>query len=129
MKATKQEQDLSFDYQASKNAHKIVLLSDTYLENAESLCDFAITNTVDFRCLQAETNEKTKYYSIKQNNVTEEDYIKEGNLYKSKKSELYTRGSVFYFKNEDKMNEFADKLKQSEFYTIGYNHFKTIIKK
>lgn len=129
MKVKKQEQDLSFDYQASKNAHKIVLLSDAYLENAESLCDFAITNTVDFRCLQAETNDKTKYYSIKQKNVTEENYIKEGNLYKSKKSELYARGSVFYFKNEDKMNEFADELKQSEFYTIGYNHFKTIIKK
>lgn len=131
MKTTKQEQKpvLSFDYQASKNAHKIILLSDAYLEDAESLCDFAITNTVDFRCLQAETNDKTKYYSIKQKNVTEENYIKEGNLYKSKKSELYTRGSVFYFKNEDKMNEFADELKQSEFYTIGYNHFKTIIKK
>lgn len=128
MKTTKQEQDLAFNYQASKNTHKIILLSDAYLGDAESLCDFAITETVNFRCLQAKVEGTEKYYSIRQNDGINENY-KKNNLYKSAQSELYTKGSVFYFKDEDKMKDFATKLKQSEFYTIGYNHFKTITKK
>lgn len=123
MKAIKQQQDLSFKYEASKNAHKIVLLSDAYLKNAENLCDFAIADTVDFRCLQAKVKETKNYYSISQKNQNK------NNLSKSVQSELYTKGSVFYFKDEDKMNKFAEKLKESEFYTIGYNHFKSITKK
>ncbi len=112
-------------YQASQNAHKVILLSDAYFTNISDY-DFAITETVGFRCLQA--NKYTEhYYNIRQKDESESSYNKT-NLHKSKKIELYKKGSVFYFSDEQKMREFTEKLKNSEFYTIGYNHFITINK-
>ncbi len=113
-------------YQASKNAHKVILTSDAYLKDiTQDTCGFAITETVGFRCLQA--NEKTtSYYNIRKKQ-SKEEYNKT-NLHKSEQIELYKKGSVFYFSDEEDMNRFANQLKNSEFYTIGYNHFVTIKK-
>ncbi len=125
-------------YQSSKNAHKVVLISDAYLEDiTEKTCDFAITETVGFRCLISEVEKTENFYSIPRSKKTDEkkqdykDYkeqYKEKNLYKSEQIELYKRGSVFYFSDESKLKGFTEKLTDSEFYTIGYNHFITIKK-
>ncbi len=113
-------------YKASKNAHKVILISDAYLENVtKDTCKFAITETVGFRCLQADENTRS-YYNIRKKQTKEE--YKKTNLYKSEQIELYKRGSVFYFSDENKLNDFTEKLTNSEFYTIGYNHFITIKK-
>ncbi len=130
-------------YQASKNAHKVILLSDAYFNEisdynqpesaecndffiAQHFYKFAITETIKFRCLQANLCTKT-YYNIRKKEDDEKKY-NETNRHKSKQIELYKRGSIFYFSNEEDMRSFTEKLENSEFHTIGYNHFITIKK-
>ena len=110
------------------NAPKIVLLSDAYLSdyNTKDFA-FAISNTKTFRFLKTEVKEGHKYYStdpLKKNNR---------NINRSDKYNLIERGSVFFFNDEEQLEEFVkklnpDKIESSEknFYQIGYNNYKII---
>lgn len=119
-----EKEDNEYNYQPS-SVDKAILLSDAYIsENLNNICDFAITETVNFRCLQAHIEKTKKYYSIKRKEVKQEDYKKE-NVYKSNELQLYKKGSVFYFKTKEKQDAFENAIKSEKgFQKIGYNNYK-----
>lgn len=128
------DKELNYEYKSS-SVDKIVLLSDAYIkEELNNICDFAITDIVNFRCLQANTSTE-KYYTIRQKKAKKEDDEKDRieyrkkNLHKSAELQLYTKGSVFYFHNQEKQQDFKDAINNSSFKTIGYNHYNEINKK
>lgn len=95
---------------------KLILLSDTYIDEPErDDFQFAISNSKTFRFLQTEVVKGNKYYS---SNPLEN---KEKTIKRSGKYNLYERGSVFYFKDEQQMNAFIEKINIDNFNTIGYN--------
>lgn len=97
------------NFEKSNASDKVVLVSDAYVTgDIMKTCDFAITETVDFRFLV--TDNSTKNYYSKPT--------------KSEKFNLYKKGSVFYG-NTDKI---IKKLDNDLFKKIGYNVFK-IVKK
>lgn len=100
------------------NNPKIVLLSDAYISNYDTNdFQFAISDTKTFRFLKTEVKEGKEYYSS--------NPLKKGEITRSKKLSLITRGSVFYFKDELQMNTFSEKLnKETNFVQIGYNQHK-----
>jgi CRISPR-associated protein Cmr3 len=102
------------------NSPKIILLSDTYLSDYNTKdFQFAISSTKTFRFLKTEIKKGNRYYSS--------DPLKKEEIKRSVKYSLIERGSVFYFKDENQMNGFADKLKrESNFNQIGYNQHKKI---
>lgn len=108
------------EYLPTNGFHKIILLSDAYHEgNLSKQCDFAITGLRNFSCLKTRVGIK-KYHNVGKNKRSE--------IKKSDQVQLYTRGSVFYFADDEKLKQFAETLKKSPFYQIGYNYFKTINK-
>ncbi|OPZ79093.1 MAG: CRISPR-associated protein [Alphaproteobacteria bacterium ADurb.Bin438] len=122
----KVEKDKKFDpnilvYQSTPDIHKLVLISDAYFNgNINEYCDFALTDLVNFRSLATSIHTE-KYYDIGKN-----DKVK-----KSSAFQLYKKGSVFYSRDEKKLNDLKEKLEKSEkseFYTIGYNYSKIILK-
>lgn len=93
----------------------VILTSPSYITNEEvELANSAITNVIPFRYLK--TNTKTEnYHDVSKRAVT--DGMKD-------KYNLYDRGSVFFFDNESRRNEFCEKLKShTNWYQIGFNHF------
>ncbi|PID93469.1 MAG: type III-B CRISPR module-associated protein Cmr3 [Bacteroidetes bacterium] len=124
MKVEIQNDDRIFLFNSS-SVDKAILLSDAYIEEElGNICDFAITDIVNFRCLRAEMGKTKKYYSIKQDNENQEKY-KENNLHKSEELQLYTKGSVFYFKTKEKQEAFEKAIKsEHRFQKIGYNSYK-----
>ena len=79
---------------------KVILLSDAYLkEDIYDYCDFAITETVDFRNIKSTTNQ----YKFKKAN-SKRTFIK--------------RGSVFF---TDDKTTFIDKCNHNNLMQIGYN--------
>lgn len=102
------------------NNPKIVLLSDAYLSDYNTNdFQFAISSSKTFRFLKTKVKAGNKYYSS--------DPLEKKEIKRSVKYSLLERGSVFYFKDEDQMNVFANKIKgKSNFYQIGYNHYKKI---
>ena len=108
---------------STENTPKIVLLSDSYIseENySKELFVFSITDTVSFRFLETKVVTGHKYYSS--------DPLEKKEMKRSRKFNLFRRGSVFYFKDETQLTNFATILKDKEpnFYQIGYNHFKLL---
>lgn len=99
------------DYKNSTDFDKIVLVSDTYVEDNKVFedCVFAISETTDFRCLKTETKANHNYYNRPS---------------KNNKYELLKRGSVFYGNTEIIKGHFNNE----NFKKIGYNSYK-IIKK
>ncbi len=96
------------EYEKSNNSDKVVLISDAYTtEDIMQECDFAITETVDFRFLETKTDSGKNYYSKPT---------------KSEKHNLYKKGSVFYG-DTDKI---TCKLDNKQFKDIGYNIYKVI---
>jgi CRISPR-associated protein Cmr3 len=92
----------------------LTLLSDAYLPEGISGASYAITTTraVRFLCIG--------------NNTDSSSYSKSGDsgFKTSKRIEMYEAGSVFFFDNSDKMNEFQKKLDMyKEFIQIGYNKY------
>lgn len=74
---------------------------------------FAITDTIPFKCMKTET-QTVQAYNIGHHQY---DYIEGLNL--------YDRGSVFYFRDEEKAKDFTTKLEShADFYNIGYNHYR-----
>jgi CRISPR-associated protein Cmr3 len=104
----------------NESAPKLVLLSDAYLPNYnQDDFQFAISDTKTFRFIQSVVKTGNKYYS---SNPLEKKELK-----RSCKYNLLESGSVFFFKDETQMDDFAKQLKaQTNFYNIGYNHFLTI---
>ena len=92
---------------------KIVLLSDSFV-NPEIIKDvmFSISETIPFRYLG--TTIKTESYDILSAEVR-----------RSERLDLYKKGSVFYFENEDNLNSFASELNVfGRFSGIGYNTYQ-----
>lgn len=99
------------DYKKSNNSDKIVIVCDAYVEeDILDVCNFAITETVDFKFLETKTKKEHNYYS---------------NPTKSSKHNLYKKGSVFYGNTA----EIEKKLKNDQFQKLGYNTYKIINKK
>ena len=97
------------NYEKSDNSDKVVLVNDAYVtSDIMSVCDFAITETADFKFLVTD-NSTENYYSKPK---------------KSDKYNLYKRGSVFYGDTAKIVKE----LENKQFQKIGYNTYK-IIKK
>lgn len=95
------------NYEKSDNSDKVVLVSDAYVkDDIMSVCDFAITETVDFRFLVT-SNDTKNYYSKPT---------------KSYKYNLYKKGSVFY----GDTGKIVNKLVKELFEKIGYNKYKII---
>jgi len=117
------KKEITDPYQIKPNFNcfgKIVLLSDAYIENEQvEKCCYSINDTVPFRFLIS-TIETENYYKFSGS-------IKL--ISRSVKLNLYQKGSVFYFENENNLDSFESKLNSNKrFYQIGYNYFKTIKK-
>ena len=102
----------------------LILLSDAYLASgSDQHYHFSISRTKPFRFLKTETK-AGKWLD----NLHFKDK-KNGETTRSKRFNLFERGSVFYFKkeNENMLDKMVSQLKgEKNFYQIGYNHFKTI---
>ncbi|OQY00888.1 MAG: hypothetical protein B6I26_06340 [Desulfobacteraceae bacterium 4572_130] len=82
--------------------NKTTLLSDALVdEDIYEFCDFAITETMDFRTIKIENN----------------------NFDKKKKYTMLKRGSVF-FTDDKKIAKLKNKIRNNNFQKIGYNIFK-----
>lgn len=102
-------EDIIPDYEKSVNSGKVVLVSDAYVtDDIMNTCEFAITETVDFKFLVTDNSTKNYYTTPK----------------KSDKFNLYKKGSVFYGDTA----EIVKKLNNKQFENIGYNTFKVIKK-
>ena len=100
---------------------KIVLISDAFIDTKSlSSCIFAINDTISFRFLES-TVEAQDYYKF-----SGENRLKRS----ERKYYLYKRGSVFYFETDKLLTEFVSSLNEkSRICQIGYNQYKSIIKK
>lgn len=102
---------------AAVNWKKIVMLSDTYVDN--TIYDhifFGVTETRDFRFIQTEVS-KTEQYS----SLSDKDK-KDGQPWKSGKKTLLARGSVLYLSPE-RLEEATNLLDNKRFRQIGYNWY------
>lgn len=92
------------------NKIKVVLLSESFItiNDLENTC-FQIAGTVPLRFLESNIN--AKKYNILSKEVN-----------RGKKYQMYEKGSVFYFNDESKADEFINKImNKKEFRQIGYN--------
>ncbi len=87
----------------------LLLTSDAYIpEDIRDKVHFAVSDNKPFRFLSSKVEKNGKY----------------GKFKFPKKYQLYERGSIFFFKNENDREKFAGILeKQKEFRQIGYNQF------
>lgn len=113
-------EELVPDYPANEHFNKIVLLSDTKLQDNQ-LFDylvFSISETSDFRFLQTSVEGTKNYAALSKDK-------KKGKLTKSKRFKLLKKGSVLYYEksNHEKVIEALD---DPVFQMIGYNHYKVI---
>ena len=100
-----------------KGQTQILLISDAYVENGiYKYCDFAITETNDFRNIITSVTDTTNYHDMKKNAVHTPN--------KSKiKFNLLKKGSVFYVPNK-RLNTIIEKLEAPKhFRKIGFNAF------
>lgn len=93
----------------------VILTSPSYITNEEvQLANSAITEVIPFRYLKTDINTEN-HHNVKKR--TDKNGMED-------KYNLYDRGSVFFFDDESKRNEFCDKLQShSNWYQIGFNHF------
>lgn len=83
-------------------------------------CEFAITDTVDFRFIETAVADTKNY-----NNYNPKDPENKANIKKSSKYTLMRAGSILYFKKDelDTVKSYIDNLC---FDQIGYNHYTEI---
>lgn len=89
----------------------VILLSDSYItdENLERVV-FQVTDTISFRFLESKVDSKN--YNVLSREVM-----------RSKKYQLYAKGSVFYFATGEDASEFVSQIeKRKDFKDIGYNN-------
>ncbi len=115
--------DLSthFTSKASVDFPKLILISEAIVSDGFfDSCLFAVSNTTNFRQLKTSLKSTTKYTS---RNSRDADIEKPQ---RSEKFNLVSRGSVFYFQNNEAMEEASKQLLKhagGNPYNIGYNHF------
>lgn len=96
-----------------ENQNAIVLTSHAFLETEDlSLSRYAITGIIPFRFIKTDVNKGV--YDIVSN--------KSG---RSSSYQLYTAGSVFYFRDSESMLRFISAIEaKKDFRQIGYNQYK-----
>lgn len=109
------------DYEQSINSNKIVLVSDAFVSNEIlEVCDFAVTETIDFRSLRSTVN------TINYSKLNRSGNGKDG-VSKTGKYNFFKKGSVFYGEDTNKIIKyFNDKIAARK---IGYNHYGIVNKK
>lgn len=104
-------------YKATPGIVKLVLLSDAYVhDDIFASCEFAVSESLDFRFLQTSTKETGKWYAVSG------DRSDNNKPAKSKKFNLLKKGSVLYGNPE----QITKKLRNINFEKIGYNNFKIV---
>ena len=95
---------------------QIVLISDTYVEaDIYNYCQFAITQIVPFRFLQARLSKTIHYFDVSDEKIVA--------MQKSKKFQLLKRGSILFVRKSDIENATSLIKKYQDFTQIGYNQF------
>ncbi|MBF0376404.1 MAG: hypothetical protein HQK72_02870 [Desulfamplus sp.] len=93
-----------FISEATKEDKKITLLSDTLVsEDIYDCCEFAITETMDFRTIAMENGRFSK---------------------RADKYTMLKRGSVFFIDSKENRQKLEEKLKNPKLEQIGYNIFR-----
>jgi len=106
------------NYKAEKKYDKAVLLSDAYIAaDIDKKWDFAIVESVDFRCLHTHVQRTVHYAQLSEKNPKA--------ITKSQKFNLYKKGSVFFGEGVELKQAFENPL----FEKVGYNKIKLIHKK
>lgn len=113
------------NYEASENYDKLVLVSDAMAPAKIEGCEFAIADTIPFRFLTSTVEENGNYYSLPSDKKRTKkggkiNDSKPGNVKRSKRFELYKRGSVFY----GDVVKIAESFENENFKSLGYNHFE-----
>lgn len=105
----------------------VVLLSDARIEVDWEAVSFAITEIRDFARVVVPKNEENKTKKNVENKTFSE---KNGHALAQPPLELYARGSLFYFADDEKAREFEQLVrKANNFHKIGYNYTHLIPKK
>jgi len=95
---------------------QIVFISDTYVEaDIYNYCQFAITQIVPFRFLQARLSKTRHYFDVSDEKIVA--------MQKSKKFQLLKRGSILFVRKSDIENATNLIKKYQDFTQIGYNQF------
>jgi len=104
--------DLIPEYKKTSAVEKVVIVSDTYVSSNDifNVCDFAITDTTDFKSLKTATEQKNNYADLGKS--------------KSGKFNLIKKGSVFY----GNTNQIEERLKNESIQKFGFNNLKIINK-
>ncbi len=107
-------------YQPNPQFIKVILTSDAYFSNApykDSL--FAVTTTKPLRFLKSSVTETVNHYNRGKSKA---------GLIASNLFNLIERGSSFYFKNEEQLQNWktASGIDSKDFNNIGYNQFVII---
>ena len=108
---------------ALTNYTKAILLSEAYVEDPiYDYCDFAFTDTVDFRFLQTSVLKTKNYHRLWTEKSKDDSAVRKSKI----KYNLFQRGSVFYI-TENKIEEFKQAIEKAQaFRQIGCNSYVTV---
>ena len=108
---------------ALTNYTKAILLSEAYVEDPiYEYCDFAFTDTVDFRFLETSVLRTKNYHRLWTEKSKDDSAVRKSET----KYNLFQRGSVFYI-TENKIEEFKQAMeKPKAFRQIGCNSYVTV---
>ncbi len=96
----------------------ILLISDTYVD--KNPADFSIGETKTFRFLETKVVQNGAYAKFKEHDQASG----QGEIQRSGRYNLLTRGSVLFFVNDENKNTGQNDIAEKrEFTQIGYNHF------
>lgn len=103
----------------SNQFHRIILISDTYVDwqQLQADCALVFAQTIPFRYFYSPLNITTHFYDFKSSKTTGKQ--------QSSLMTLIQRGGVF-FVNKEKINNVKSLLTNQAFRQIGYNYFKII---
>jgi len=104
---------------------KLVLLSDTFIfEDIIGLSDFAITDSVSFRNISSKLKGKDSTRRFSNLKIAKDNASPNDQQILSGKYFLLEKGSVFFFKDEEKRTRVEKLITQANFQNIGYNIFQ-----
>lgn len=115
-KATSQKPEWSEKAKGTDRT-RLLLLSDSLVPNTiYEKCEFAVTETLDFRFIHTDINKTSRYHNISKDKDSQD-------LVKSDKFTLLRKGSVLY---SDSPGDLESLLKSERLQSIGYNHFQPL---